>query len=105
MLFEDDPQRQWELAEVAKSVNLSPGRLAHLFKHETGTSIQQYLTQIRLVNATHQLESTFLSIKEIAAAAGFRNVARFTSSFKNAVGTTPAEYRKSELSCLEKISP
>jgi AraC family transcriptional regulator of arabinose operon len=95
MLLEANPQRYWQLAEIAQSVNLSPGRLAHLFKSETGTSIQQYITQIRLANARHQLESTFLSIKEIAAAAGFRNVARFSSTFKNAVGTTPAEYRKS----------
>ncbi|MFN2533457.1 MAG: helix-turn-helix domain-containing protein [Pyrinomonadaceae bacterium] len=95
MLLETNPQRQWELAGIAKSVNLSPGRLAHLFKNETGTSIQQYLTRIRLANARRQLESTFLSIKEIAAAAGFRNVTRFSTTFKNAVGTTPAEYRKS----------
>ena len=94
MLLEEDSRRQWDLADIAKSVNLSPGRLAHLFKSEVGTSIQQYLTQIRLAKAKHQLESTFLSIKEIAASAGFRNVARFTASFKNAVGVTPADYRR-----------
>jgi len=94
MLLEESSERQWELSDIARSVNLSPGRLAHLFKNEIGVSIQQYLTQIRLSKAKHQLKSSFLSIKEIAAAVGFRNVTRFTSSFKTAVGTTPAEYRR-----------
>src|ERR1051325_1570330 len=69
ILLEEDSQRQWDLADIAQRVNLSPGRLAHLFKREVGTSIQQYLTQIRLAKARNQLESTFLAIKEIAAAA------------------------------------
>ena len=94
MLLEESPKHQWEVSDIARMVNLSPGRLAHLFKSEVGVSIQQYLIQIRLTKAKHQLESTFLSIKEIAASVGFRNVTRFTECFKTAVGTTPAKYRK-----------
>jgi transcriptional regulator GlxA family with amidase domain len=93
-LLEESSKRQWELSDIARMVNLSPGRLAHLFKSEVGVSIQQYLCQIRLTKARHQLESTFLSVKEIAASVGFRNVTRFTECFKTAVGTTPAKYRK-----------
>jgi len=94
MLLEESPKQQWELSDIAQIVNLSPGRLAHLFKSEVGVSIQQYLIQIRLTKAKQQLESTFLSIKEIAASVGFRSVTRFTECFKSAVGTTPAKYRK-----------
>ena len=94
MLLEQSPKQQWDLSDIAQLVNLSPGRLAHLFKSEVGVSIQQYLIQIRLTEAKHQLESTFLSIKEIAASVGFRSVTRFTECFKIAVGTTPAQYRK-----------
>lgn len=93
-LLEGNSARHWELGDIAKTVNLSPGRLAHLFKREMGVSIQQHLTQIRLAKAKHHLETSFLSIKEIAASVGFRNVTRFTSSFKTAVGITPAEYRR-----------
>jgi AraC family transcriptional regulator of arabinose operon len=93
-LLYQNPARQWELSEIAEIVNLSPGRLAHLFKSEIGISIQQYLTQIRLTRAKQELESSFLSIKEIAAAVGFPSVGRFAVSFKTAVGTTPAEYRR-----------
>ena len=94
ILLEQNSHRRMAIADVAGAVNLSPGRLAHLFKSEIGVSLQQYLTQIRLAKAKNQLETTFLSIKEIAAATGFPSVTRFTASFKEAIGTTPSEYRK-----------
>lgn len=93
-LLEENSEHHWELGKIAKTVNLSPGRLAHLFKSEMGISIQQHLTKIRLAKAKHQLENSFLSIKEIAASVGFRNVTRFTASFKTAFGATPAEFRR-----------
>ena len=94
LMIEENSHRQLALGDVSKAVNLSPGRLAHLFKSEIGLSIQQYLNEIRLAKAKYQLESSFLSIKEIAASVGFANVTRFTASFKAAVGTTPAQYRR-----------
>ena len=94
MLLKENPDRQWRLDDLAAIVNLSLGRLAHLFKSEIGISVQQYLTQLRLEKAKYELEMSFLSIKEIAAAVGFPNVGRFTASFKAAVGVTPREYRK-----------
>ena len=94
MLLDENSHKQLSIEEIAKLVRLSPGRLAHLFKHEMEMSLQQYVTQIRLTKSKHHLESGFLSIKEIAAAVGFQNVTRFTAHFKNQVGLTPAEYRR-----------
>jgi transcriptional regulator GlxA family with amidase domain len=85
---------------MARLVNLSPGRLAHLFKSETELSIQQYLTQLRLAKAKGHLESSFLSIKEIAASVGFPSVTRFVACFKNLAGATPAQYRKHLVNAL-----
>jgi transcriptional regulator GlxA family with amidase domain len=94
MLLESNSHQQIGIEEMARLVNLSPGRLAHLFKSEMDLSVQQYLTQLRLAKARRQLESSFLSIKEIAASVGFPSVARFVVCFKNVVGATPAHYRK-----------
>ena len=94
MLLDENSHKQLSIEDIAKLVRLSPGRLAHLFKSEIEMSIQQYVTQIRLTRAKHHLESSFLSIKEIAASVGFQNVTRFTAHFKNQVGATPAEYRR-----------
>ena len=94
MLMERNSHEQLAIEEMARLVNLSPGRLSHLFKNEMRLSMQQYLTHLRLMKAREQLESTFLSIKEIAALVGFPSVTRFVVSFKNFAGATPAQYRK-----------
>ena len=94
MMLEKNSNKQIPIKEMARLVNLSPGRLAHLFKDEMQVSIQQYLTQLRLAKAKRHLESSFLSIKEIAASVGFSSANRFVVCFKNIVGATPAQYRK-----------
>jgi transcriptional regulator GlxA family with amidase domain len=94
MLLESNSHKQIAIEDMAKLVNLSAGRLAHLFKSEMQLSIQQYVTQLRLAKAKSQLESSFLSIKEIAASVGFSSVTRFVACFKNFAGATPAHYRK-----------
>lgn len=100
MLLEQNSRDQITVEEIARQVNLSPGRLAHLFKSEMQLSIQQYVTQLRLTNAKDQLESTFLSIKEIAALVGFSSVTRFVVTFKNSIGATPAQYRRTFPRCV-----
>lgn len=94
MMLKRNSHKQIAIEEIARLVNLSPGRLAHLFKSEMKLSIQQYVTQVRLAKAKSQLESGFLSIKEIAALVGFSSPNRFVVCFKNLVGATPAQYRK-----------
>jgi AraC family transcriptional regulator len=94
MLLERHLDHRLAVEEMARLVNLSPGRLAHLFKSEMELSIQQYVTEIRLAKAKDQLETSFLSVKEIAALVGFRSVPRFVGCFKNKIGSTPAAYRK-----------
>lgn len=94
VLLEDSFHRKLGLKDMSASVNLSPWRLAHLFKSETGMSPQRYLTLVRLQRAKSQLETSFLSIQQIAVAVGIPNPSQFTKSFKAAYGMTPVEYRK-----------
>ena len=93
-LIEENSERRLVLHDIARIVNLSPGRLAHLFKDEMGIALQQYLTQLRLAKAVYQLEFSFRSIKEIASMVGFCSLTQFSISFKNSFGITPSEFRK-----------
>lgn len=96
-LINEDIRRQLMIRELATIVNLSPGRLAHLFKSEVGISPQRYVNNVRLEKAKELLESGMLSVKEIAAEIGYPNVSSFCRSFKACYGTTPGEYRKIHL--------
>ena len=93
ILIEDNFHRRLDLAEMAKAVNLSTWRLAHLFKAEVGISPLRYLSLIRLQKARLYLETGFLTVREIAASVGIPNASHFTRSFKAAYGSSPVAHR------------
>lgn len=92
--------RKLSLSEIAESVNLSPSHLRSLFKTETGTSIVPYLKQLRLECARHLLESTFLSVKQVASSVGLNGVSHFVRDFAKTYRRTPARYAR----CYRKVS-
>ncbi|MDX6443918.1 MAG: AraC family transcriptional regulator [Blastocatellia bacterium] len=93
ILIEDNFHLRLDLSDMAKAVNLSPWRLAHLFKAEVGISPLRYLTLVRLQKARHFLETSFLTVREIASTVGIPNASHFTKRFKAAYGSSPAQHR------------
>jgi len=104
-LINENIRRQLMIRELATIVNLSPGRLAHLFKSEVGVSPQRYTNNVRLEKAKELLESSVRSVKEISSEIGFPNVSSFCRGFKARYGTTPREYRKIHLRIDFSIAP
>ncbi|MBV9960033.1 MAG: helix-turn-helix domain-containing protein [Acidobacteria bacterium] len=100
MLSELDRERPLE--ELAQSVNLSPSRLRHLFKSETGVSPAQYLKAHKLEKARLLLENTFLTLKEIMHQAGFTDRSHFMRDFQKTYGLPPLQYRKQFLLAQQK---
>ena len=78
---------------LSKSVNLSPRRLAQLFKVETGSSPRQYLRTLRMQRARNLLQTSFLSVKEVSFHSGLTDVSHFVRDFKKQYGLTPSEFR------------
>ena len=91
--IEKDCRRSWTLTAVAKLVNLSPSRLRHLFKAETGLTTNQFLREVRLREAERLLRTTFLRVKEIMNRVGFLDESHFGHEFKKAYGLSPSKYR------------
>jgi len=85
--------RQISLAQLARSVNLSPWWLCHVFKTETGLSPLQYFKALRMKQAKTLLETTFLSVKEIMNEVGLSDPSHFVRDFKSTYGSSPANFR------------
>lgn len=83
------------LADLAKHFHLSEKYLSRYFKKHFYISFSQYLIHLRLSHAKNLLETSDLSITEVAASAGFPSVSFFIRSFKSNYGVTPLQYRKS----------
>ena len=77
------------LKYLAQKVNLSEGRLRHLFRQELNVTIQQYWIGHRLLVAVRRFNSC-ASLTEIAHEAGFADLAHFSNAFRASFGMTPS---------------
>lgn len=69
--------------------------LSTLFKKETGVTITDYINTTRIRQSLILLNSTNLSISEIAARCGFVDANYYSRIFKKFQGKTPKHYRES----------
>ena len=82
------------LDKMCQYLNCSRSYISHFFKKESGMSIPEYVNTLRIRDAKVYLETTSMSIHEIAAAVGFSNSNYFSTVFKSITGITPVEYRQ-----------
>jgi len=82
------------IERLARTIGLSPSRLSHLFKEQTGLPIVDTLNRMRILQAALLLEHTHRSAAEIAYDVGFHNYNHFINQFRKWLGTTPSAYRK-----------
>jgi AraC family transcriptional regulator of arabinose operon len=92
-LMKVDLHRVRSLKIMARSVNLSTSRFSYLFNTEIRMPPARYLRIVRMQAAKHLLETTFFSVKEIGALAGFNDGSHFVRDFKRLYGVTPSEHR------------
>ncbi len=87
--------RKIKTADLATLVGYTEYYLTEKFKKETGMSVSNYIRSARVERAKLLLESSDLSVGEIAAELAFNTVNYFIQCFKEVTGQTPAQYRKS----------
>jgi AraC-like DNA-binding protein len=68
--------------------------LNRLFLKHTGSTIRQYVLDVRIGHAKKALLNTDLPLNAIAEAVGFNSNSYFSSYFRQSVGLSPAQFRK-----------
>ena len=81
--------------DLARQAATSPRTLARRFRGQTGTTPLQWLITARVRRAQELLETTLLSLDEIASAVGFGDAVTLRGRFHSIVGVTPKAYRRS----------
>jgi AraC-like DNA-binding protein len=81
------------LQRVASRVGSSPFHLARVFRAETGFSLHDYRTQLRLRLALEQLPGSGRSLSSLAIGLGFASHSHFTDTFRREFGVAPSVVR------------
>lgn len=82
------------LSETAAIFNLNQNYLSNLLKRSTGMSYRELVQQQKLSTAEHLLQSSDLSVSEIAHISGYENVSFFYKKFISKNQCSPSEYRQ-----------
>jgi AraC-like DNA-binding protein len=82
--------------DLASAAGLSKAHFSREFHRTFGESPHHYLLTRRLERAASLLRMTDWSVAEICISVGLRSVGSFTTSFKEAFGRTPTEYRAAQ---------
>lgn len=80
---------------IAESVYLTPTYLCVLFKKNTGKTINNYLTEVRLEKARELLSRDNLHLQDICYRVGYLSPSYFSRLFRKYYGMSPSEYRDS----------
>ena len=80
--------------QLAAVVGLDRSYFSALFKEATGMASEAYLRTFRLTRARHLLESTRLSVEQVARECGYRQANSLARSFRRTYGLSPTAFRR-----------
>ena len=87
-------QRDLPVEEVSSQVFLSSRYLNSIFKAETGLTISDYITKLRMEAARELILNNHMKINEVSKAVGYNNIQSFIRLFKKHYNMTPIDYKR-----------
>jgi two-component system response regulator YesN len=87
-------KKKIKLIDISKAIYLSPYYLSHIFKKETGSTLLEYLTKVRIEEAKRLLESTPWNTTRISFEVGYSDQSYFCKVFKKSEGISASDYKK-----------
>jgi AraC-like DNA-binding protein len=96
-----DPEKL-KAPQICKQLGISLHYLGRYFKHQTGETLQQYITHYKMRLIENKLLYTDMRIGEIATELCFTDESHMNRSFKKWKGMSPTAYRKKFLPVATK---
>jgi transcriptional regulator GlxA family with amidase domain len=79
---------------IASAIHVSPSHLAHRFRAETGMTVKEYVSRMRVEMAGRMLRETDAKLESIADAVGFCDAPHLSRVFVQYTRQRPGEYRR-----------
>lgn len=84
-------QRDFAVEEIAESLGISKAYLMREFKKETGRTVNQFLTALRIEKAKELLVDN--NVTDTAFGVGYNDSGYFGTVFKKCTGQTPLQFK------------
>ena len=85
-----------KLKEVAQAVGYSPAYLTDLVRKLTGKTVNNWIVERRIAEASILLLETNFSVEQIAFNIGYQNINHFYCQFRNYYQNTPGAWREAQ---------
>ncbi len=95
-IIERDLMKPMKVEDIAKELSVSRVYLSEHFRGETGYTVKEYITRMKIREAKNLLRNSERPIIEISEALGFSSQSHFNRVFKSNTGMTPREYRENK---------
>jgi len=82
------------LQSISNKTYLTTAYMCSIFKEQTGTTINSYITKYRITKAKDLLKDHNMKIINITLKVGYSDGNYFSKIFKKETGLTPSEYKK-----------
>ena len=92
--IKENYDRPINVMEVAEHVALSYHHLCRKFRKETGMTVVELISRLRIEKAKKMLVSVPDPVNEIARQVGFTSTVQFHRTFRKQTDDTPMQYRK-----------
>lgn len=82
------------LGQIARQAGISRRQIERLFQQYLATTPLRYYLGLRLAKARQLLNSTNMTVLDVAIACGFVSASHFTACFKKQYGVSPSQVRR-----------
>ncbi len=99
-LLDMNLQKPYTITQLSEHLNYTDNHIINVFQQKFGKTPYQYFMQRKLELAKEYLETSQLSVAEIAEQLCYADPQYFATCFKKATGFTPSQYRKQKVEFL-----
>jgi AraC family transcriptional regulator len=102
--LESNCLRSVSLAEIARVSGMHRVHVSREFRKHFGTTIGEFLRNLRVQHARSLLTNTTQTLTDIALDCGFADQSHFSATFRRLTGLTPAVFRQMGLHSRQKAA-
>lgn len=94
--IDERPARRWSVRELAERAGYGVDHFARVFKSVLGVTPGEYCIRARIERARSLLESSEMTVSQIADALGYADVFFFSRQFRQRTGMPPGAWRRQQ---------